>query len=71
MHVLLIAAVLAANTVQADTSYLYRTLLIRAAPGRLLELIEAYQDRVSGKWRIPVAEVRKLLAEMGVSDDDS
>lgn len=29
----------------ADTSYLYRALLLRAAPGHLLEVIDLYQSR--------------------------
>jgi hypothetical protein len=45
MHVMLLAAGLAAGTVQADTTYLYRTLLIRAAPDRLLEVIDLYKAR--------------------------
>lgn len=40
MHGLLLAAALAAAAAQADTTYLYRTLLLRAAPGRLLDVIE-------------------------------
>jgi hypothetical protein len=46
MNALLIAAILAAPTVQADTSYLYRTLLVRAAPGSLLEVIDMYKQRM-------------------------
>ena len=47
MHALLAAAVLAMTAVQADTSYLYRAHFVRAAPGELLELIDAFQDRMS------------------------
>jgi len=47
MHVLLVAAMLAVNAAQADTSCLYRTHLVRAAPGRLLDLIDAYMGRMS------------------------
>lgn len=43
--VLLAAAILAAPT-QTDTTYLYRTLLLQAAPGSLLDVIEMYRDRV-------------------------
>jgi hypothetical protein len=45
MHALLLAAALAIPTVEADTNYLYRTLLVRAAPGSLLQLIDMLQDR--------------------------
>jgi hypothetical protein len=45
MNALLLAAALTIPTVQADTSYLYRTLLVRAGPGSLLELIEMFKDR--------------------------
>jgi hypothetical protein len=47
MHLLVTAAVLALTAVQPDTSYLYRTHFVRAAPGLLLELIDAYQERMS------------------------
>lgn len=46
MHAFLAVAILTA-TVQADTSYLYRTHFVRAAPGEILELIEVYQDRMT------------------------
>jgi hypothetical protein len=46
MHALLAAALLAI-TVQADTTYLYRTHFVRAAPGQILELIDVYQERMS------------------------
>jgi hypothetical protein len=45
MHALLLIATLALPAVQADTSYLYRTLLLRAGPGSLLELIDMFKDR--------------------------
>ena len=47
MHALLAAAVLAVTAVQADTTYLYRTHFIRAAPGEILELVEVLQERMS------------------------
>ena len=47
MHALLAAAVLAMTAVQADTTYLYRTHFIRAAPGEILELVEVFQERMS------------------------
>lgn len=47
MHALLAAAVLAVTAVQADTTCLYRTHFLRAAPGELLELIDLFQDRLS------------------------
>jgi hypothetical protein len=46
MHALFAAALLSV-TVQADTTYLYRTHFVRAAPGQILELIDAYQERMS------------------------
>ncbi len=46
MHALLAAALLS-FAVQADTSYLYRTHFVRAAPGQILELIDVYQARMS------------------------
>ncbi|MDJ0766846.1 MAG: hypothetical protein QNJ97_27985 [Myxococcota bacterium] len=42
---ILAGALIALGTVQADTSYLYRAHFVRAAPGQLLELIDAYQER--------------------------
>jgi hypothetical protein len=38
---------LALGLVQPDTSYLYRTQLLRAAPGTLLEVIEAFTERTA------------------------
>jgi hypothetical protein len=46
MHALLAAALLSV-AVQADTTYLYRTHFLRAAPGEILELIEVFQNRMS------------------------
>ncbi len=42
---LLLALALSAGAVPSDTSYLYRTVLIRAAPGDLTALIDLYQER--------------------------
>jgi hypothetical protein len=47
MNALLLAAILALPATQADTSYLYRTLLVRAAPGSLLPVMNLYQQRLS------------------------
>ncbi len=47
MQPIMAAALVALGAVQADTSYLYRAHFVRAAPGQLLELIDAYQDRMS------------------------
>ena len=47
MHALAAAAVLAMTAIQADTTYLYRTHFIRAAPGEILELIEVLHERMS------------------------
>ena len=43
---LLLAALLAAGPPQLGDGYLYRTLLVRAAPGELLELIDLYKERM-------------------------
>ena len=43
----LLAAALLAVAVQADTTYLYRTHFIRAAPGEILELVDVIQERMS------------------------
>ncbi|MGD2215126.1 MAG: hypothetical protein PVJ64_00165 [Gemmatimonadales bacterium] len=43
---LLLVALLAAGSLQSSDSYLYRTLLVRAAPGELLELIDIYRERM-------------------------
>jgi hypothetical protein len=40
----LLAALLAFNAPNPDDGYLYKTLLVRAAPGDLLQLIELYQE---------------------------
>lgn len=45
MFATLLAAVIALGTAQADEGYLYRTLMVRAAPGHLLEVIELLKDR--------------------------
>ena len=45
MSILLLAATVAATATEVDTTYLYRTLLIRAAPGSLLEVIDLYRSR--------------------------
>jgi hypothetical protein len=47
MIALLLAALLAAGSPQSGDGYLYRTLLVRAAPGELLELIDLYKERMS------------------------
>ncbi len=47
MQALLAAAILAMPAIQADTTYLYRTHFLRAAPGELLELIDVFQERMS------------------------
>lgn len=41
----LLAAVCALGFTQVDDGYLYRTLMVRAAPGQLLEVIELLKDR--------------------------
>ena len=41
---ILIALAAGAGQVQADTAYLYRTLLLQAAPGELLAVIDLYQQ---------------------------
>jgi len=46
MYALLTAALMTITAAQADTSYLYRTHFIRAAPGEILELIDVLQDRM-------------------------
>lgn len=46
MHALLAAALLSV-AIQADTTYLYQTHFVRAAPGEILELVEVYQERMS------------------------
>ena len=45
MYLLWFVSAFSLSAAQADTSYLYRTLLIRAAPGSLLEVIDMYQQR--------------------------
>ena len=46
MSIVLLAAAMVAAPIQTDTTYLYRALLIQAAPGSLLDVIEMYRDRV-------------------------
>jgi hypothetical protein len=43
---LLLAALLAAGSPEPGDGYLYRTLLVRAAPGDLLELIDLFKQRM-------------------------
>ncbi len=43
---LLLAALLATGVPDQGDGYLYRTLLVRAAPGKLLELIDLYKERM-------------------------
>lgn len=45
MNFLLLVATLALTQAPADTSYLYRTQFVRAAPGSLLELIDLFKER--------------------------
>lgn len=45
MLTLLLAVGLGASQVAADTSYLYRTLLLRAAPGELQQVVSMYLAR--------------------------
>src|SRR2546425_9304598 len=45
MHTLFLAATLLARLPVADSGSLYRILLLRAAPGRLLEVINLYRRR--------------------------
>lgn len=40
-----LAALIALGPARPDEAYLYRTLMVRAAPGRLLELIDLFQER--------------------------
>lgn len=46
MHSLLIAVTLMAGSAGADTTYLYKALFVRAAPGELLSVIELYEERM-------------------------
>ncbi len=46
MHLLLLAATLMAAATDADTTYLYRALFVRAAPGELLGVMQLYQNRM-------------------------
>jgi hypothetical protein len=45
MNFLLLAATLTITQAPADTSYLYRTQFVQAAPGALLELIDLFKER--------------------------
>ncbi len=47
MYQLLLATMLATGVQNADTSYLFRASLLRAAPGRLLEVLELYRERAT------------------------
>jgi hypothetical protein len=42
----LLAALITIGPTGLDDTYLYRTLMVRAAPGALLDLIELFQERV-------------------------
>jgi hypothetical protein len=42
----ILAALLAVGSPQPEEGYLYRTLMVRAAPGRLLEVIELFKERM-------------------------
>lgn len=42
---MVLAALLTQGVMASDSAYLYRTVLVRAAPGALLELIDRYQKR--------------------------
>ncbi|MGD8699114.1 MAG: hypothetical protein PVJ43_07485 [Gemmatimonadales bacterium] len=46
MFASLLAALIALGSAQPDDSYLYRTLMLRAAPGQLLEVIELFKARM-------------------------
>ncbi|UCF39764.1 MAG: hypothetical protein JSW43_08440 [Gemmatimonadota bacterium] len=46
MPSLLIALALMVGTADADTTYLYKALFVRAAPGELVSLIELYEERM-------------------------
>jgi hypothetical protein len=49
---------------QAD-SYLYEVILLRAAPGRLLELIEAYQARIDAFREAGLGEAHMMRHSQG------
>ncbi len=42
----LLAALLTISPTLQDASHLYRTVLVRAAPGELLEVIRRYKERM-------------------------
>jgi hypothetical protein len=46
MQSLLIAAALLTGIADADTTYLYKALFVRAAPGELLSVMALYEDRM-------------------------
>ncbi len=46
MIAILLSALLIGGSPEPDDGYLYRTLMVRAAPGQLLEVIELFKDRV-------------------------
>jgi hypothetical protein len=45
MPVLFLLVAMAGSPAEADTTYLYKTLLVRAAPAALLEVIDLYRER--------------------------
>lgn len=47
MLTILLAAVLSTGAINPDEGYLYKTLMVRAAPGKLLEVIDLYKERMS------------------------
>ena len=47
MNALLLTALLAVQPAVQDDPYLYRVTLVRAAPGHLLDLLEAYEERMA------------------------
>src|SRR5258705_11560225 len=50
MRIILLIGILilfAAPAAASDTSYLYKTKMVQAAPGKLLELIDLYKSRVA------------------------
>ena len=46
MHSLLVAATLLAGIADADTTYLYKALFVRAAPGELLTVMQLFEERM-------------------------
>ena len=47
MIAIVLSALLAAGSPDPDDGYLYRTLMVRASPGHLLEVIELFKERMS------------------------